>query len=159
MRPDVNSVVHSHSLAVIPFGVGGEKIRPMMHNCAMIGAEVPIWDSRDKFGDTNLLVVDMNMGRDLARTVGSNPTSLMRGHGSVVADRSLRRAVSCSIVLQISADLQMKTARYDKPNFLSPGEVEKCRSMLGTVEGTPGQGLDRAWEYYCLRANRPYIPG
>jgi ribulose-5-phosphate 4-epimerase/fuculose-1-phosphate aldolase len=158
-RPDVNSVVHSHSLSVIPFGVGGEKIRPMMHNCAIIGPEVPIWDSRDKFGDTNLLVVDMNMGRDLARTVGSNPTSLMRGHGSVVAERSLRRAVTCSIMLQVSADLQAETARYAKPNFLSPGEVEKCRGMLGTIEGTPGQGLDRGWEYYCLRANRPYIPG
>jgi len=158
-RPDVRSVVHSHSLAVIPFGVAGVKIRPMMHNCSMIGAEVPIWDSGDKFGDTDLLVVSMDMGRDLARTVNKGSTALMRGHGSVVAERSLRRTVMCSILLQTSANLQMAASRFDTVKFLTPGEVEKCRGMLGTAEGTPGQGIDRAWEYYCLRAGMPYRPG
>jgi ribulose-5-phosphate 4-epimerase/fuculose-1-phosphate aldolase len=158
-RPDVNSVVHSHSLAVIPFGVAGETIRPMMHNCAMIGAEVPIWDVGDKFGDTNLLVVSMDMGRDLARTVGKGSTALMRGHGSVVAERSLRHAVTCSVLLQISANLQMAAARFDTVKFLTPGEVAKCQSMLGASQGVPGQGLDRGWEYYCLRAGMPYRPG
>lgn len=52
-RPDVASVVHSHSESVIPFSVVGETIRPMMHNCAPIGEAVPIWDSREGFGDTD----------------------------------------------------------------------------------------------------------
>jgi ribulose-5-phosphate 4-epimerase/fuculose-1-phosphate aldolase len=159
MRPDVRSVVHSHSLSTVPFGVGGETIRPMLHNCALIGAAVPLWDSRDRFGDGDLLVRDMAMGRDLARTVASGTTALMRGHGSVVADRSLRRAVYVAIALQTSADLQRETARYQRANFLTPGEIEHCAAMLDGVEGQPLQGIDRAWEYYCYRAGVPYRPG
>jgi ribulose-5-phosphate 4-epimerase/fuculose-1-phosphate aldolase len=158
-RADVMAVVHSHSLASVPFGVGGETIRPMLHNCAMIGAAVPIWDSRDRFGDTDLLVSSMAMGRDLAKTVGGGTTALMRGHGSVVAERSLRRAVYVAIALQTSANLQRETARYGSVRFLSPGEVEKCVRMLDAGEGQPQQGIDRAWEYYCYRAGMPYRPG
>jgi HCOMODA/2-hydroxy-3-carboxy-muconic semialdehyde decarboxylase len=57
--PTVKSIVHSHSHAVVPFSVGGEKIRPLMLNCAVIGKATPIWDSRDNFGDTDLMVTTM----------------------------------------------------------------------------------------------------
>ena len=43
-RPDVHSVVHNHSPSVIPFGVTGKKLKPLLHMCASIGHEVPIWD-------------------------------------------------------------------------------------------------------------------
>ncbi|MGH7090956.1 MAG: class II aldolase/adducin family protein, partial [Stellaceae bacterium] len=119
-------------------------------------AEVPIWDSRARFGDSDLLVRNMEMGRDLARTVGAAPTALMRGHGSVVAERALRRAVYTAIALQTSANLQEKTARYRTVTFLSPGEVEHSRRMLDDVEGQPQQGIDRAWEYFCYRAGVAY---
>ena len=56
LRPDVQSVVHNHSPSVIPFGVTGTTIRPLLHTCGCMGHEVPIWDSGDKFGDTNMLV-------------------------------------------------------------------------------------------------------
>jgi ribulose-5-phosphate 4-epimerase/fuculose-1-phosphate aldolase len=159
MRADVGAVVHSHSLGTVPFGVGGETIRPMLHNCALIGAAVPIWDSAAAFGDTDLLVRDMGMGRDLARTVGAGTTALMRGHGSVVAERSLRRAVYVAIALETSARLQRETQRYDRARFLSPGEVEKCVRMIDAEDGRPLQGIDRAWEYYCIRAGAAYRPG
>src|SRR6476660_1739033 len=104
-RADIRSVVHSHSQAVIPFGVGGETLRPLMHNCAPIGAEVPIWDSRAHFGDTDLLVSNMAMGRDLATFMQTKPSALLRGHGSVAAARSLRLAVFIAIALQRNAEL------------------------------------------------------
>src|SRR6266571_1381249 len=43
------------------------------------------WDSRARFGDTNLLVTSIAMGRDLAAALGSRSVILMRGHGAVVA--------------------------------------------------------------------------
>ena len=67
------TVVHNHSPSVIPFGVTGTKIRPLLHTCGCMGHEVPIWDSGDKFGDTNMLVSSIEMGRDLAR--GSAPAA------------------------------------------------------------------------------------
>src|SRR5215468_4181329 len=33
-RPDVQAVVHNHSPAVIPFGITGAPLRPVMHMCA-----------------------------------------------------------------------------------------------------------------------------
>src|ERR1700757_1881025 len=68
-RPDVHAVVHNHSPSTIPFGVTGKKLKPLLHMCASMGHEVPVWDSHDKFGDTALLVSDMAMGRDLAKLI------------------------------------------------------------------------------------------
>jgi len=108
-RPDVHAVVHNHSPSVIPFGVTGKKLKPLLHMCASIGHEVPIWDCHDKFGDTALLVTDMAMGRDLATSMGSRPTALMRGHGATVVGRSVRHAVFVSVYLEVGAKLQMQS--------------------------------------------------
>lgn len=157
-RSDVGSVVHSHSRAVVPFSVGGEKIRPIMHNCATIGHEVPIWDSRERFGDTDLLVSNMMMARELAGCIGCGTTALMRGHGSVAAGRSLRRAVYNSIALQTSAQLQHEASRYSQITFLSPGEIDKANAMLDAADDKPLVGIDRAWEYWAYRAGVPFVP-
>jgi ribulose-5-phosphate 4-epimerase/fuculose-1-phosphate aldolase len=149
-RPDVRSVVHNHSRSVIPFGITGEKLKPVVHSCATIGPEVPVWDSRDKFGDTDLLVSDMSMGRDLARILGDGTCALMRGHGCTVAGRSIREAVYTAIYLDVNADLQLRASRFSRLIFLSAGEIEKINSRL--VQARPGEGFDRAWQYWCRRA-------
>jgi ribulose-5-phosphate 4-epimerase/fuculose-1-phosphate aldolase len=148
-RPDIQSVVHNHSRSVIPFGITGEKLRPVMHSCATIGCDVPVWDAQDTFGDTDLLVSDMSMGRDLAGTLGSGTCALMRGHGCTVAGRSIREAVYTAVYLEINAELQWKASRFGKLKFLSPGEIEKINSRLG--QGKSGEGYDRSWEYWSHR--------
>ena len=103
-RPDVQAVVHNHSLAVVPFGVTDTPMRPLFHLARqIIGVQVPVWDIRDRFGDTNMLVVTMDQGRDLAETVGTRRVALMRGHGCVVAGGSVKEAVMASIYLQVNA--------------------------------------------------------
>jgi ribulose-5-phosphate 4-epimerase/fuculose-1-phosphate aldolase len=148
-RPEIMSVVHNHSPSTIPFGITPNKLRPLMHMCATIGHEVPVWDTQDRFGDTALLVADMAMGRDLAKALGKRPTALMRGHGCVVAGETLRKAVFISIYLELNANLQMKAMAMGDIKFLSPGEVDTI------IERTTGFTVDRAWEYWCRRADRP----
>src|SRR3954465_15542950 len=70
-RPEVKAVVHNHSPSVLPFSVTNAKLKPLLHMCANIGHDVPNWDIHDKFGDTALLVEDMDMGRDLAKAIGA----------------------------------------------------------------------------------------
>ena len=66
--PDVNAVVHAHAEDILPFGIAtGTPLRPVIHSGSFIGANVPVWDIADKFGDTNLLVTNMDQGRDLAK--------------------------------------------------------------------------------------------
>jgi len=149
-RPDVTAVVHHHSPSVIPFGVTGVPLSPVMHMCAGIGVRVPTWDSRTRFGDTNLLVTNAAMATDLARALGDRPVILMRGHGCVVAGASLREVVFNSIYLQLNADLQMKAQALGDITFLSDGEVAAILRTRGSFT------YERAWEFWCRRAGRPY---
>jgi HCOMODA/2-hydroxy-3-carboxy-muconic semialdehyde decarboxylase len=149
-RADVQAVVHHHSPGVIPFGITGVALRPVMHMCASMGLQVPIWDSRRLFGDTNLLVTSMEMARDLATALGDRPVALMRGHGCVVAGGSLRDVVFNSVYLELNAELQMKAASLGEITFLSEGEIA---AILRTRSSFT---FERAWERWCARAGRPY---
>ena len=146
-RPDVQAVVHNHSMAVIPYGVTKTPLRPIFHLAAVIGEQVPVWDIRDAFGDTNMLVTTMKQGRDLAKTLGDGRVALMRGHGCVVVGASIRVAVMASIYLQVNAQLLTESLRMGEVNYMSDGEVE----LMGQTQLRPLSG-DRAWEYWARRA-------
>ena len=147
-RPDVNSVVHNHSPSVIPFSITNKKLKPLLHMCANIGHDVPVWDIHDKFGDTALLVENMDMGRDLARAMGAGRTLLMRGHGATVLAGSIRHAVYISIYLEVNAILQMQAMAMGDIKFLTPGEVDAVIARTGPYS------INRAWENWCRRAGR-----
>jgi HCOMODA/2-hydroxy-3-carboxy-muconic semialdehyde decarboxylase len=149
-RPEVQAVVHHHSPSVIPFSVTEAQLSPVMHMCAGIGTRVPTWDSRATFGDTNLLVTNVEMAADLAAALGQRPVILMRGHGGVVAGMSLREVIFNSIYLQLNADLQMKASALGEITFLSEGEVAAVLRTRSTFT------FERAWEFWCRRAGRRY---
>ncbi|MBI4887679.1 MAG: class II aldolase/adducin family protein [Acidobacteria bacterium] len=149
-RPEVRAVVHHHSPSVIPFGVTATRLRPVLHMCASMGSDIPTWDSRTSFGDTNLLVTNLAMARDLAAALGPRPVALMRGHGAVVAGPSLREAVFNAVYLELNADLQMKAHALGPVTFLSDGEVQACLRTRAAYT------FERAWERWCRRAGRPY---
>src|SRR5262245_47593157 len=150
MRPDVTAVVHHHSPSVIPFSVTGAALSPVMHMCAGIGVRVPTCASRSRFGDTRLVVTNAGMAADLARALADRPVILMRGHGCVVAGASLREVVFNSIYLQLNADLQVKAQALGDVTFLSEGEVAAVLRTRGSFT------YERAWEFWCRRAGRPY---
>ena len=150
-RPDIQSVVHNHSPSVIPFGVTGKTLKPLLHMCASIGHEVPLWDMQSKFGDTALLVTDMAMGRDLAASMGSGRTALMRGHGAVVAGRSIREAVFISCYLEMNSKLQMQAMALGDVTYLTKGEVDAIIARTGPFT------INRAWENWCGRAGREVV--
>lgn len=146
-RPDIHSVVHNHSHAILPFGVTGVKLRPMVHVGAAIGADIPVWDIRDKFGETNLLVVDMDQGRDLADCLAGNKVALMRGHGCVVAGASHQQSVMTSVYLQIAAEMQRAAMQMGEVTYLSDAEIEHCSATFASEIS-----VNRAWQYLRHRA-------
>ena len=147
-RPDVNAVVHNHSHAVIPFGVTNTPIRPLVHVGSGIGPEVPVWDIADNFGDTNMLVLTMEQGRDLAKCLGAGRVALMRGHGCVVVGPNLKEAVMVSIYLQVNAQLQIASMQMGEVKYLSPEEER----LYQEIQFSP-LSMDRAWEYLEERAD------
>src|ERR1700760_1031715 len=78
-RPDVMSVVHTHSPGVIPFSVSKVPLRPMYHNPSFLAAGVPVWDIGKEFGATDMLVRNNAIGKSLAAALGDRPVILMRG--------------------------------------------------------------------------------
>ncbi len=91
-RPDVLAVCHHHAAAIMPFCISGDPVVPVFHLGAAMGAVAPFWDSRDDFGDTNLLVVKPEEGASLARALGSHSMVLMRRHGATVVGPQPARA-------------------------------------------------------------------
>jgi len=147
-RPDVNAVIHHHAYSVIPFSVTSIPLVPLTHTASVIGAHIPVWDIAEKFGETDTLVRTMEIGRDLAAALADNTCVLMRGHGAVVAGRSIQEAVLSAIYLEVNARILIQTlALSDSPIALSEREVE-----LATETQFSPLGADRAWEYYSRRA-------
>jgi HCOMODA/2-hydroxy-3-carboxy-muconic semialdehyde decarboxylase len=146
-RADVQSVVHHHAYAVLPFTVTGEPLRPVVHTASVIGAEIPVWDIRTRFGETDMLVRTIEQGRDLAATLAGNTCVLIRGHGAVVAGESIERAVLTAIYLQVNANVLLEALPLGAPQALSADEIARSAE----AQFSP-LALDRSWEYFCQRA-------
>ena len=146
-RPDVHAVVHAHAEAVLPFTITESPLRPVIHLASFIGAHIPVWDIRDNFGDTNLLVVNPAQGRDLARCLGRDRVVLMRGHGFAAAGRSLPEATRMSVYLPQNARVLLEALRLGAVTGLSRGEIEAHAGF-----NLEDPAMSRAWEYWAVRA-------
>jgi ribulose-5-phosphate 4-epimerase/fuculose-1-phosphate aldolase len=144
VRPEVKSVVHHHSPAVIPFGVTNVPLKPIYHMAAFVGLGVPVFEIRAAGGMTDMLVSTPELGRALARTLGDKPAALMRGHGAVVVGASIPESVARSVYLQMNARLQAQAiALGGEITYLDPEEVRKLGGL---------GGYDRAWQLWKRKA-------
>jgi ribulose-5-phosphate 4-epimerase/fuculose-1-phosphate aldolase len=149
-RPDVQAVVHAHAEDILPFGIAqATPLRPVIHSGSFIGANVPVWDIADRFGDTDLLVRNMDHGRDLARALGDNKVALMRGHGFASSGRSLIEVVRLSVYLPRNARALMRAQQLGgEIKYLSEGEIA-ARAAGYSPYSTETW---RAWEYWANKA-------
>ena len=148
-RGDVLAVVHNHSPTVVPFTVTKTPLKPIFHLAAIIGPDLPVWDIRDNFGDTDLLVKTTEQGRDLARCLGGRRVSLMRGHGCVVAGNNVKEVVMAAVYLQVNAGLLLDSLKLGEVEYLSHGEIE----LMSESQVDP-RIQHRPWEYWANRAGR-----
>ena len=103
-RPDVVAIVHSHSPAIIPFGVTRATLRPVCHMSGFLGFSTPVFDIRDTAGENNDMLVRSNaLGKALADSLGKNDFALMRGHGSITVAKSLKLVVARAIWAEMNA--------------------------------------------------------
>jgi ribulose-5-phosphate 4-epimerase/fuculose-1-phosphate aldolase len=156
-RPDVNSVVHDHSEGVLPFTVASEPLRALSNAGGPLGLAVPVWDIRTRFGDrTNLLVSRLEIGHDLAKTLGKGSAVLMRGHGVVLAAPSIRQAVVLANAIERAARIQYQARQLGTVTYLSPGEVEQLSGSPDPSVSADATG--RTWEFWCKKTGRPFHP-
>jgi ribulose-5-phosphate 4-epimerase/fuculose-1-phosphate aldolase len=146
-RPDVNSVIHSHSPCIIPFGVTGTNLRPIYHMSGFLGGSTPIYDIRAKAGMTDMLIRDMTLGLALAESLGDKPVALMRGHGSVAVGASIRQAVFRAVYTEVNARLQIEALKLGTITFLDPEEAKRAAATNDAV-------IDRGWDLWKREIGR-----
>jgi ribulose-5-phosphate 4-epimerase/fuculose-1-phosphate aldolase len=145
LRPDVQSIVHSHSSAVIPFGVTGVALRPVSHMSGFLAPAVPLFEIRDEGGpDTDMLIRDRKLGAALATSLGSASYALMRGHGSVAVGVSIMQVVCRAIYAEMNARMQMDAIRLGEITFLN--DVEAANTDAANVGN-----LERPWSLWLQK--------
>jgi len=141
-RPEVTAVVHSHSPAVIPFGVSSTALRPLYHMSAFLGGAVPIFEIRDTGGPaTDMLIRNGALGAAVARALGNRAVALMRGHGSVAVGSSIRQAVFRAVYTEVNARLEADALRLGTVTFLNEQEAANAAAVID------GQ-IGRAWDLW-----------
>jgi len=143
-RPDVMSVVHSHSPSVIPFGLVGVPMQAMFHNAAFLAAGVPVFDIKEKFGATDMLVSNGIKGVALAAAMGSKDIALMRAHGSVTCGPTLQTAVFRAVYTEVNARIQHWTLALagGKPPAVLDHEEGRLADVINQTAGM------RAWDLW-----------
>ena len=140
-RPDVLSIVHSHSPSVISLGVTGTDLRAIYHMGAFLGTSTPLFEIRDFAGMTDLLISDNKRADALASVLGNRPAALLRGHGSVVVGRSIQESVWRAVYAESNAQLQLDSMKLGAINFLTAEEAAKASANVD-------KQLARPWDFW-----------
>lgn len=153
--PAVQSVIHSHSEAVVPYSISGVPLKPCYHMAGFLGSEVPVFDIADAYRaeDTrDMLVRNTHLGAALAAEFSDSKEGgeseseselnyavvLMRGHGFTVVAPSIEDCVLRAIYTQKNAVIQTTAlttragyigGKADQVRYLSEDEARAAEEM------------------------------
>ena len=144
-RPDVMAIAHSHSASVIPFGLTNTPMRAMYHNAAFLAAGVPVFDIREKFGASDIVISTQSKGAALAEVLAGKSVALLRAHGMVTVAESLPVAVFRAIFTEVSARVQLQASALGGP--IAALDVEEGR--LADIVNVATVG--RSWDLWKRR--------
>ena len=144
-RPDVMAVVHSHSPSVIPFAASSVPLRPVYHMASFITGAARVFEIRERFGTTDMLVRNLDQGDALAESLGDEAIVLMRGHGFCAVAESLPVVVFRAAYTETNAALQQQAIGLGgSVTYLDEGE-----SVLS--ERTNRSVVERPWNLWKSR--------
>ena len=144
---EIQSVIHSHDLAVIPFGLAGIPLKPMVSQSGFLPPETPLFEIRDAYGNEQkrgVQVTNAKLGDALAAKLGKNPVVLMRGHGETVVGRSVREATVRALYTNINARAQ-SAALALSPKITALDDAELATNAAENFDA------DRPWQNYLTR--------
>ena len=144
-RPDVMAVAHSHSPSVIAFGLSGTPMQAMYHNAAFLAAGVPVFDIREKFGVTDIVINTTAKGAALAQVLADKPVALLRAHGMVAVGPTLPVAVFRAIFTVTSANIQHQALALGGPLAVLDAEEGRIADVVNV------QTVGRAWDLWKKR--------
>jgi HCOMODA/2-hydroxy-3-carboxy-muconic semialdehyde decarboxylase len=115
------------------------------HNAAFLAAGVPVFDIRDRFGDTDIVISSPERGDALAETLGDKAVVLLRAHGFVAVGPTIEAAVFRAIFTEVNARVQLQAVALGGP--IAALDDEEGRQADAINLATVG----RSWELWKKR--------
>ena len=151
--PRTQSVLHSHSLDVVPFSISSIPLQACFHRAGFLGTTVPVWDVADVYREypsynQDMKVTNTKLGSDLVKSHGpavngqpTYPIVLMRGHGFVATSDMLEMTVLRGIYTAQNAKVQMAATGLG-------GQVRVLAEREGRETGKTG--VVKPWPLWVL---------
>ena len=117
-RPDVCAVIHTHPPVSNAFSSIGAPLRPISHEAAyLVPPDVP------RFTETSDLISTPELGKAVARTLGSAPALFLVNHGIVVVGPTVEEAVFKALALDKAARIQLMVPGATPRHYTSDEEA------------------------------------
>jgi ribulose-5-phosphate 4-epimerase/fuculose-1-phosphate aldolase len=171
--PGVQSIVHSHCLSGIVYGLcknSGSLLQPTYQMAGFLGSPNPIFDAADHYSALpstfahNLLINHKHLGDALAKSFSSSSEMdgianlpdhgavFQRGHGFVTWATSIEDAVYRAIHIRRAADIQTVAMAQRNDSdievvYLSEREARDCDKTINRT-------FPRTWSAWVAQAER-----
>ncbi|KAK5628533.1 hypothetical protein RRF57_004248 [Xylaria bambusicola] len=158
----INSVVHSHSPAVLPYAISNVPLKAAIHMAGFLGEEVPVFDISQYYNhnDTrDLLVTNVRLGAALAAKFSADSSQitalpdhsivLMRSHGFAGCAADIKTVVYQALYTQHNAQVQSDALNLEHAHGGSKDDIlyltpQEARDSYATI----GQNLERPWSLW-----------
>lgn len=126
-RPDVHSVVHTHSPFATILSVLGMEVPAVHYMVAVLGGNsIPVTRSYQLFGTHEL-------ADEVVEALGDQLFGIIiRNHGVVAIGDKLSSALSRASVLEEMSSIYYHALAIGRPQVLTHGEMQEVRFKLGT---------------------------
>jgi ribulose-5-phosphate 4-epimerase/fuculose-1-phosphate aldolase len=146
VRPDVNSVIHSHSALVIPFGVAGVPLQPVVAQAGFLPTVTPVFEIRDAWGpdakERGVQVRNLKHAAALAKVLGNAPCVILRGHAHNVVGDTIHRSVVRAIYININAKVQMDAMSLNGGKIIPLDQKEIDYNVIENFD------VERPWDNF-----------
>lgn len=146
VRPDVHSVIHSHSLLVVPFAVAGVPLQAVIPQAGFLPAKTPVFEIRDAWGpdakERGVLVRNAKHAAYLAKVMGKESAVILRGHGINVVGTSVRQAVVRGIYTNMNARVQLDAMFLNNGRIIPLDEKELAYNPIEQFD------IERPWDNF-----------
>jgi len=127
-RSDVNSIVHTHSLALVAFGATDLPLESYSHEGAIFSGKIP------RFIETSQTVTSTEQAERVAAALGDSDVVLLRNHGVVVVGSSIKAAVVRLIILERAVRINLAMRLLDTSMGKSSDEDDEAKRRFNFDE-------------------------
>jgi len=121
-RPDVNAVVHTHSMFATTFAVLGEPVPPVHYLIVRAGESVPV-ARYARYGTVEL-------AEACVATLGAGFAVLLANHGVVAVGADLGAAMAVAEAVEYTAELAWRARQAGVPRLLDADQLAAVREAF-----------------------------